>query len=302
MKNIEKIRDQVNAEAIAFLRKGLYAENQDNCPDCLYVCITTYNKEKDLETYEEELKIFKALFNAGNVNYKIALWNRLILYYSESTKFYRKDFSRDEFAFIKAALKATGTPIYEANVNEPIVTDKLILRAIEKSDYKHFAYHYKNDGDFDIYCGLAPTNENVKRFAERRLSTLFAIEEKSSHALMGYVGLSIKPESSTGLLEYYIFKEHRKRGYCKEAVNALVNAAMTGNLYEPRETLRYYVYQKKVVKLNAIRARISVANTASLNTVKSCGFIYEATIHKTIHKQDFGWTDEEIYYIPMEAQ
>lgn len=96
-----------------------------------------------------------------------------------------------------------------------------------------------------------------------------------------------------------LYKEYRKCGYCKEAVKALVNVTMAGKLYEPQATVRDYVYEKKVVKLNAIRARISTVNTASLNTVKSCGFIYEATIHKIIPKQSLGWTDEEIYYIPI---
>lgn len=300
MKNIEKMRDRINDEAIEFLRKGLYADRQDDCPEYVYfISITERLKTEDPGRYEENLKIFKTLFNAGNENYKTALWNCLT-FFNEGVKFCKKDFSRDELAFIKAAIKAASNPIYEANVNEPIETDRLILRGMTKRDSKLLAYHYKYDGDAEDYFGRKPTNDLIKRNAARRSPTFFTIEEKNTHSVIGYVGLNIRRETATGLLEYYIFKEYRKCGYCKEAVKTLVNVAMEGKLYEPKETVRDCVYDRKAVKLNAIRARISTANTASLNTVKSCGFIYEATIHKTMPMKGIGWTDEEVYYIPME--
>lgn len=156
MKTIEKLRDQINDEAIVFLRNGLYAENPDSCPPYLGVSITALDKKKDSAFYDDELKIFKVLFNATNERYKIILWNRLTLFYTEKTKFCKEDFSQEEFAFIKAALKAAGNPIYEANVNNPLETDRLLLRAIEKSDFKLFAQHYKHDGDFELFYGKRP--------------------------------------------------------------------------------------------------------------------------------------------------
>ncbi len=66
MKSIEKIKSQINDEAIAFLRNGLYAELLDDCPKYVYLSITEGRKNEDPERYETDLTIFKALFNAGN--------------------------------------------------------------------------------------------------------------------------------------------------------------------------------------------------------------------------------------------
>lgn len=67
-----------------------------------------------------------------------------------------------------------------------------------------------------------------------------------------------------------------------------------------QKTVQACIYKRKVLKLNAVRARISIVNTASINTVESCGLICEAAIHKTIFIKDIGWTDEKVYYITKE--
>lgn len=144
-----------------------------------------------------------------------------------------------------------------------------------------------------------PTNKNIKQFAARRSPTLFAIEGNSTHSLLGYVGLSIHTRSATGLIEYYIFKQYRKKGYCKEAVNALADKVKNNQLYGPVESIQEGVYSEEAIKINAIRARIAVINTASIKTVQSCGFIYEATINKTYFSAN-GWVDEVIYYLPKD--
>ena len=296
MKNIYKKQSQMTKEAMEFLWSELYAENKVMCPSPSSISITAQYKEQNEELYKEDIKIFKALFNAGNENYKTILWNRLMCYYR--SKIYIQDFTPEEAAFIKSALKAKHKPIWETNVNPPIKTTRLVLRAFEKSDTKLFVYHYKCAGDFFAYTGYKPTSELIKQFADRCCtSTFFAIEEQNEHRVIGYIGLSIREHSAYGLLEYYIFKEYRNKGYCKEAICALIGKALNDKLYEPIETVRDYVYDKKAIKLNAIRAKISAVNIASLNTVKSCGFIHEATLNKTIFQPDLGWTDEEIYWI-----
>ena len=100
-----------------------------------------------------------------------------------------------------------------ANVNNPIVTQRLTLRAITPRDYKTFAYHYKYDGDFELFTGRKPSQKTIKEYAGRRAPCFFAIEENQTHNLIGYIGLSLHPESMTGLLEYYIFKPFRKKRF-----------------------------------------------------------------------------------------
>ena len=229
----------------------------------------------------------------------MALWN-MFVYYATMTKFCRKDFSKEEYAFIKSAIKAITEPT-EAYINPPIETERLVLRPIERLDQKILSDHFKSEGDFDFFTGAKPTNKNIQHFSTHlRRNAYFAIERRSDRTLLGYIGLGIMEESATGLLEYYIFKDERRKGYCKEAIEALTQIALRGKLYEPMETVQLGIYQKKVIHLNAIRARISSANIASQKTVERCGFVHEATIHQTTCRGTVGWTDEEIYYLTSE--
>lgn len=300
MKYIDRRRAQCTSEAVDFLKSELYPDNPDSCPEYLYLGITHADKERNKKIYEEDLKIFKTLFNAGNSNYKIALWNDVFYRCTDKTNFCKRDFSKEELAFVQAMVNANDNNLYEANVNNPIKTDRLILRNIVKNDFKLFAYHYKHDGDFVLFTGLSPTDKNIRQYATRRSEALFTIEDKTTGEVMGYVGLTIHNASATGLLEYYVFKEHRRQGYCREAATALISKALNKKLYKPVKTVRENIYKRRSIEVHIIRARISSINTASIKTVESCGFIHEATIHQTMYRSGLGWTDEEIYYITKE--
>ena len=290
MQRFERAREQLDGEAIDFLRNGLYAGRPDDCPCYVHFGISAYDKKYRPKEYQEGIACFKALFQAGG-RYRLALWNMILNYYPPKTKFRKGDFSKEEYAFLAETLKAadmTG----EANVNPPIETERLVLRAIEGNDQTILADHFKSEGDFESFTGRKPTNKNMSL----RKSVYFTIERKADRKILGYIGLSIKEASATGLLEYYLFKEERRKGYCKEAVGALTEIALRGKIYGPAETVQLGVYKRKVIHLNAIRARISSVNIASQRTVESCGFVHEATIHQTLY-EGTGWTDEEIYYL-----
>lgn len=297
MKNFYKARERLEEEAIGFLKSGLYSEHPENCPQYVHFGISAVEKAKNSEHYQRDILHFKTLFNADEGRYRLTLWNMIVNYYSENLKVCKKDFSEEEYAFISAASEAVWMS-YEANINKPINTERLILRAIEKRDRRILAEHFKNDGDFTFFTGSKPTNKNIREFTlHLRRNTYFAIERKSDGKLLGYIGLSVKKETSTGLLEYYLFKEDRKKGYCKEAVEVLTKITLRGKLYEPVETIQLGVFRKKAIHLNAIRARISSFNIASRKTVESCNFAHEATFHQTMNRGTAAWTDEEIYYL-----
>lgn len=296
MKSFDQAREQLDEAAIDFLRNGLFAGRPDDCPYYVHFGISTYDKKCRTKEYQQGILCFKTLFQAGDC-YRLALWNMIVNYYPPKSKFCKEDFSKEEYTFIKAALKSVGEPS-EANVNPPIETERLVLRAVEGKDQKILADHFKSEGDFELFTGQKPTYKNIREFTlSLRRSAYFAIERKADRKLLGYIGLSMKKEASTGLLEYYLFKEERRKGYCREAVGELTKITLRGKLYEPAATVQLGVYKKKVIRLNAIRARISSINIASQKTVESCGFVHEATIHKTLHKGAAGWTDEEIYYL-----
>lgn len=297
MKDFYFARERIEKEAIEFLREGLFAACSENCPRYIHFGISSREKRNFPQEYQQGLSCFKALFQAGETGYRLALWNMIVNYYAPDTKFCKRDFSEEEYAFLREALRAVREP-EEANVNPPIQTERLVLRAIEREDEKILVDHFKKDGDFELFGGHRPTNKKIWEFTLLlRRKMCFAIERKADNKLLGYLGLSIKKQTATGLLEYYIFKEERGKGYCKEAVEALARIALKGRLYEPVERVQIGVYGKKAIHLNAVRARISSANLASQRTVESCGFVHEATVHQTMCNADMGWTDEKIYYL-----
>ncbi len=296
MKSFDQIREQLDEAAIEFLRNGLYADCPNDCPRYVHFAMTTYEKKRWAQEYQKGISCFKALFRANDDRYRLVLWNMIVNYYFSKSNFCKGDFSKEEYTFIQMARKVVGEPS-EANVNPPIRTKRLVLRAIEGNDQKIFADHFKNEGDFAAFTGREPTRKTIQEFVFcLRRPTYFAIERRSDRKLLGYIGLSIRKETSTGLIEYYLFKDERQKGYCKEAVEALTKITLRGKLYEPVETVQRGIYRKKTIHLNAIRARISSCNPASCKTVERCGFVHEATIHSAV-KQGSAWTDEEIYYL-----
>ena len=63
MKYIYKKRNQIEQEAIEFLKNGLFAEHPDDCPNTVHFAITAQYKAQRPNEYEEEVRCFKALFH-----------------------------------------------------------------------------------------------------------------------------------------------------------------------------------------------------------------------------------------------
>jgi len=288
---------KINAlkKAVAYLKKTVFADDPDLCPSYLYLEIDAENRDTNNEEYETNLAIFKALFNAPDEDMKIALWNALP-FWEEDVKFYKSDFSDEEYEFIKKALE-TKLDCDEININDIISTGRLTIRRMESEDTELLCYHYENDGDFATFTRHAPTPKNIRECAELRAPLYFTLVETQTQTVIGYAGFSIHDDTNTALVEYYVFKEFRRKGYCKEAVRKLSEMALKGELFLPAETVYEGVYAKKALKIGALRARIAASNIASVKTIEACGYLHEATIHKAMYRYKSDWDDMEIYYL-----
>ena len=127
MKDFYRERDQIEKEAIEFLKEGLFADRPDDCPKYVHFAIAAHDKAQWQREYQKGVLCFKTLFHTEEERYRMALWNMVVNYYAPMSKFCRKDFSKEEYAFIKSAMKAITEPT-EANINPPIETERLILR------------------------------------------------------------------------------------------------------------------------------------------------------------------------------
>lgn len=272
-----------------------------------YIDLSKELCDTDREKYDKYLEAFHILFNSDNEMFKSTLWNELIRG-AQRTRFARSDFSKKEWEFLcqtqefcktinmRYKLKTYGTE----NINNPIITNRLILRAAKISEVLIFRKHFKEDGDFITFCGERPTQKNFGYLHAPYDSLYFVLEGKQTHEIMGYVGFSYKTNTQTALLEYYMFKQYRHNGYCKEAIKALCNMALNGRLFVPDETVYDYIYKKRKAKIGTIRAKVAANNITSIKTVESCGFCHESTLHNNMYNADVGIVDEKIYYLTKE--
>jgi RimJ/RimL family protein N-acetyltransferase len=290
-------RSTCTSAALNLLKRTIYAENPDECPYCLFLDdITSECKQEDIERYQIGLQIFKTLFHSKDKSVQIALWNALTRFTSKDY-FDKDDFSNDEYFLIMKAVNIEKPECYIFNINKPIETKRLILRPITSKDIAIFKRYYKNDGDFERYCGSHPTKELVDEYASRTSPLLFAIEEKITHNLIGNVGFSVHSECNEVRLEYYIFKSFRHNGYCKEAARILIDRLFDNKLCTPVQTIRDYIYKKKFVKIDTVRAMVATTNEASKKVGQSLGMTHEATLANRMRSADFNWVDEEIYVL-----
>ena len=241
------------------------AETYDFVPIKIDVSVYDGN-EKDIEK-------FKTLFNSGNPDFKIALWNAI----PEDTKAYEVDkdkFTEDEYRFILQRIAAVNNGISEStNSNNVIRTERLVLKpAIEPEMLDAYHAHLKGDGNFLLYTSFKLTKEHLMWY-HLSYPYHFAVCEKDSGRMVGEVALyNYDEDRHMAEAEWYIFKPYRNMGYGKEAVTALAKQAFDRKLFEWREGLMIDTYRRHYAVIDIIRADIRVSNTASQNLAKACGF------------------------------
>lgn len=294
MSVLEKRWAECEQKAVEYLKSTVFADNPDSAFG-LCIHFDKYRRTRDPELYEYYLKMFKALFASDDPDIRIALWNAIAVYNFDGFP-PRKDFSKEEYAFLKERIAAAYDKSY--NLNDSVYTERLILRPVRKEDVKLCARHLKKEEDFFTCFGLKPTRENIKCVSSAfagacRLN--FAIEEKNTHSVVGFVYLRVY-SPATAELEYYVFKEYRRNGYCKEAVSVLTEKALRGELFEVKETVLNAVWNKKPAKIDLIRAQIPEINESALNAIRSCGFVHEGTLHRSIAAGKNQYINKEIFY------
>lgn len=111
--------------------------------------------------YELNLNIFHYTFNLGDDG-KTYLWNEYIICQCELSQFCETDFYNDELLFLKSieqakhdAINKYGSFTNKININKPIETNRLILKAFDKeSSLVYDNYFYKNQDEFKKYYRL----------------------------------------------------------------------------------------------------------------------------------------------------
>ncbi len=151
-------------------------------------------------------------------------------------------------------------------VKMDISTDRLILAPLDpEKDQENYISHLTSQNEFFIQYGLPYSDdmilEMIDMYSDHKL-IYYSVFLKETLEMAGYVGLKL-PSSHmpSGDLEYYIFKEYRKNGYGKEAVEVFCNSFFQGLFTGKQES--------------EIVAETMTDNMASCKLLESVGFQLE---------------------------
>lgn len=115
---------------------------------------------------------------------------------------------------------------------ESIVTKRLILRrSQDKRDLEEYLSHIEAADEFYIQYGTERSSRLLAMIDFHTAPVLyFTVFLKETDAMIGYVGISCISGEGAGNLEFYIFKEYRRKHFCREALSALLKHFFDGKL------------------------------------------------------------------------
>ncbi len=173
----------------------------------------------------------------------------------------KKVFSQEEYDFIKKRIEARDRALVikwepKPNQNSVINSKRVILRPPSDEDAALYYKHLREDGDFGTFTGLKLNKDNLERLSPFRSPYTFMVIERESGRTIGLVGLYQYDEiRRMADIEWYTFKPYRKKGYMREAITTLTQAALNRKLYEMRETVRFDVYRKHFTQIDIKKDR-----------------------------------------------
>lgn len=137
----------------------------------------------------------------------------------------------------------------------------LLLPGRNERDSAAFLTMLKEDGDFQMFCGVEYSEANLYAFqgymAQEHMYAIYRKNDDSS--LLGYVGITERLAGNRWEAEFYVKRSERRNGYCKEALTSLCAAAFHGKSFPPG--------------LDTVYATTTVENAPARALLTRCGFV-----------------------------
>ena len=304
---LSKERNLYINKAIEYFKSRGLDTTQTN----IYYVYLRIPKERELKN---EINKFKILFNSIDEELKIALWNMLEL--PDNIDILKQYFTDEEYRFINEFSLIESkhySRLYDSfciNINQAYESFniKLVPYVNDKKINNIFKEHLKNEGDFEKYTLCSLNDIQLNMASDLHCNLAFNIFLKRSNELIGVIYLSslstlpsyrFTDEETKAMFSYYIFKEYRGNGYCKEAISLLQNLAFNGELKVPVQTEKKYIYEIKPTNINMLCAITEVDNESSKSVLKSTLFEKSGTINK-YKKLNNRFVDIEYYELSRE--
>ena len=170
-----------------------------------------------------------------------------------------------------------------------LTTERLTLRPFREDDVEAL-YAYSKDEAVGLRAGWKPhesllESSDILHLVFLDQPTVWAIERRSDHRLMGSVGLitdSARQYGSARSLGYALGVAYWGQGYMTEAVRAVVRFGFG------------------YMGLDLISATCYPDNPASRRVLEKCGFEYEGTLHRADLLYNGEIKDHLHFYLPHE--
>ena len=215
-------------------------------------------------------------------------------------------------AFIKIADKPEQ--IIYRNINDKVEGKRIVL--VNVNDYEdmigssfleELANEIRYADDFEEFYSIEnQVNLEKALMINTYVPHGYVIIEKETNKSIGLVNARNKDLDFSKVLDvaelsYYIYKDYRKKGYAKEAVELFVREYFNGNLKSYYETDRKYALEVKYNNPVCLKISCNKKNIGSQKVAESVGFLYEGTKHYELFLRDEPlhfisyYMDKEIY-------
>lgn len=273
--------------------------------DCVfypyYLILKVDNKDKE---YYETLEKFKYLFNMKTYETNVYLWNSLWPRFRKNQNIDEKDYTKEEIEFIRSVARFYKEECkkygeyYEfgRNINTPLKSQRLIIKPYDNdTDNKFKKFLIDNFPECDLYYIKKVNKEDILESSQQIGEPFaFAIIKKENNEFIGSIKLELINSDCVYNLSYIIFPNYRKKGYAYEAITRIIEAIKNKELKILEETLKRGVCNVVEANIKRVEAKICIINTASIATIKKCGFKFKGILPHYYEYRD-SYMDAEQY-------
>lgn len=227
---------------------------------------------------DEDIQFFNYLISLQDKDIEWYLWNNIVIRGKHDCTALENDplLSADAKKFVQKRIDAWNDIEENKYRCDKLETERLILRPAVPEDEDIFFNEFRTyPEDFEMWLSVKATEKNISKGVWNIMHcfSYFILENKNTHETMGYCALNVPKAKLGGVLEYYIFRKHRKRGYCKEACKAIIEEAFAGRLFIFQKTPYADVYRKKYYQIDTVKASCWTINAGSNAVLQALGFI-----------------------------
>lgn len=261
------------------------------------------SKHRDDDAYSDNLAVFHYVFSMGTLG-ETFLWNDCIFWGMFPSDFSEDDFSEEEMNFFRSierakneTLEKYGSTSSDININGPIETSRLVLKAFDEETAKAYDdYFCQNKAEFEDYYHRDYKKELEKCYMRDR-HLVFAVLLKDTNEFIGSVGFT-DLNGALYNVEYFIKANHRKKGYAFEALEELILRVKMKKLSILSETVRACVFEEICLDIRCLTIRTDVENLASQRMAEKAGFEKAGTLLFSCFFKN-KYHDEVVYYLTL---